>query len=49
MSPVDRDAVMWRLKRLGEEWDARLRGEWLYGRPAAHIARSYGLWRRSRR
>jgi hypothetical protein len=43
MSPAERELVLWRLKRLGEEWDTRLRGEWLSGTPSVQIARLYGL------
>jgi hypothetical protein len=43
MSKTEREAVRVRLFQLGKEWDSRLRREWLGGRPAAAIARYYGL------
>jgi len=43
MNATDRELLMSKMKRLGEEWDAHLRREWRSGRPAAQLARDYGL------
>ena len=43
MRRTDPESMRLRLGRLGREWDSRLRQEWLDGRPAALLARDYGL------
>lgn len=43
MTRLERELMRLRMQRLGEEWDARLRLEWRHGRPAAQLARDYGL------
>lgn len=44
---IDRELTRFKLRRLGDYWDQKLRREWNSGLPAKRIADAYGLERRT--